>query len=82
MKYRVFTNDVGPSRFSAYRDVEAPNDEAALKAAALVCSRLAFRASGGKILVLPHDKRGIWPNGNTGAVKAGAVERYLIAVKR
>lgn len=63
VKYRVFTNDVGPLKFSAFRDINAATDAGALiKAARLV------NLPGVKILALPHHRPELWPDGKTGAI--------------
>lgn len=49
MKYRVFTNDVGPHGFSCLKVIDAPSDEAAMTKAA----RLAGRFAPVKVLAIP-----------------------------
>jgi hypothetical protein len=41
MKYRVFTNDVGPNGYSCFRCIEAKSDHAALSKAADITRRFA-----------------------------------------
>ena len=67
MKYRIFTNDVGPNAYSALQDIEAKNLEAAKIEAAGIAGMYACKA-----LVLPHDRKDLFPNGQTGKIKPEA----------
>jgi hypothetical protein len=65
MTYRVFTNDVGPSRYSALRQVNAGSLRGALEQAAR-----GGLPKGTKILCIPEDRMDLMPNGQSGRVKA------------
>lgn len=67
MKYRLFTNDVGPEQFSALRDIDANSDAAALTEARKVAEYLQC-----KVLAIPHSLSALWPNGKTGRISAKA----------
>ncbi len=73
MKYRIFTNDVGPNKYSCLRVIEArSNDEAARKAAL----RIPFRC---KMLVIPDNRRDLGPNGQTGVIPRES-QKYVYEV--
>lgn len=71
MKYRVFTNDVGPHSYSGLKDVVAVNISEAKKYA------LKAAPFGCKVLVLPHSLRSLWPDKFTGAIDGTAVKPYF-----
>lgn len=68
MKWRIFTNDVGPNQYSALTDVTAPDLQAALKKIP------AGLEKGTKILCLPHKAMALWPDGKSGRVSDKALE--------
>lgn len=80
-KYRVFTNDLGPDAFSGYMDLKASNlleakAEALRHTAALTCGGNRgvgfFETWPLKVLVIPHFRRELWPDGETGEIPEGA----------
>lgn len=78
MKYRVFTNDVGPNQFSALREIDARFDDEALLKGVRDCNGLP---SGTKILVLSEQRRDLWPNGKTGRVPKEALDKHLAVIE-
>ena len=66
VKYRVFTNDVGPNAYSALRDITAESiTDAKRKAKTMIDQET-------KALVLPHTLRHLWPDGISGRIKTTA----------
>ena len=72
MKYRVFTNDVGLNKYSALTEITANSLAEAKKKTA----KMHFFES--KVLVIPNDKRSLWPDGLTGKVNREKIEPYLL----
>lgn len=70
MKYRVFTNDVGPDQYSALREIDAPTLKDAL---AIAASDLGL-TKGTKFLCLTRDQAELWPHGFSGRVPAAALK--------
>jgi hypothetical protein len=68
-KYRLFVQDVGISGYSGLYDVQAASSLAARKLA-----RDEGRRRRAKVLALPHDRRELWPDGQTGEVPRAALE--------
>jgi hypothetical protein len=71
MKYRIFTNDVGPNAYSALCEVSAESLREAKAKAQIVCRELPSRHNL-KVLVIPNDRRDLWPDGKTGKISADA----------
>jgi len=67
MTYRVFSQDVGPSGFSAIKDVTAESPRAAV-------AKVKPAWKGEKMIALPYSRRDLWPNNKTGAVPCEALE--------
>jgi len=67
MKYRVFTNDVGPDQYSAFCMVDGASKEEA-EQAAFIKVRGLQNADGRqvKVLVIPDDRKDLMPDGKTG----------------
>lgn len=84
-KYRVFVEDVGPNKFSAFgdRDVEAnfPLDAIFEITGVVRVSLVGKRWLNGEppcwegclLIALPHSRKDLWPNGKTGAVPKQAI---------
>jgi hypothetical protein len=74
VKYAVFTNDVGPNEYSRFCDVNAPDLSAAKQTAKLRFNPRKFQplAAGVQILVLPHSRKDLWPDGQTGKIPQDA----------
>jgi hypothetical protein len=68
MMYRFFTNDVGRDGYSAYTDSVAGESRAQVYARA----RSLAETLGCKVLVLPHDRRDLWPDRKTGRISVEA----------
>jgi hypothetical protein len=71
MSYRLFVEDVGKGKFSAMgvAEVRAANPKAAIRA--------GFGPSlwnGKRIIALPHERKDLWPDGQTGEVPEEALE--------
>jgi hypothetical protein len=68
MMYRFFTNDVGLNQYSAYADsvrgLSLQHCEARAR-------RLAAKL-GCKVLLLPHDRKDLWPDKKTGRIPVEA----------
>jgi hypothetical protein len=64
MTFRIFTNDVGPFGFSAFRDIEATSQAEAERKAISATKRLPIdprrRDPALRILILPSDNRKDW----------------------
>jgi hypothetical protein len=75
MRFRVFTNDVGPKRFSALRDVTAATFDSALEETAQRLANIAKHAPRRlMVAIIPHDQRELWPNGKTGVLPDAAFD--------
>jgi hypothetical protein len=72
MKWRVFTNDVGPNAYSALGEISAPSLREAKAEAKRRCSGLIMDNAGLKILVLPDERKALFPDGQTGKIKREA----------
>ena len=72
MKYRVFTNDIGPNQFSCLRDITA-HTLAQAKGQARQC----IASWETKALVVPHSHPDLWPDSKTGTIKPEA-EAYIV----
>lgn len=67
MKYRVFTNDIGPGRYSCFCLIDADSDEQAQRIAESRCKGLQnFNGRAVKVLVIPDDRKDLMPDGKTG----------------
>jgi len=90
--YRVFIEDVGKRRFSAYgsRDVTADNPLDAIfqitgcrksspVGRAWIDCTLRPAVDGMRLIALPHSRRDLWPNGDTGKVPTEALGWYFPA---
>ena len=77
MKYRIFTNDVGPNAYSALCEVDATSVNGALKKAANTNS--CIRTSE-KILAIPTNKLHL-VNGSTGGITESTFRLYGARVK-
>ena len=86
--YRVFVEDVGVKRFSAFgsRDMQAGNPlDAIFKATGVKKDSAAGIAwirrygsgypmwYGKRLIALPHSRKDLWPNGKTGRVPSAAL---------
>ena len=71
MKYRVFVEDVGPSRFSGVRDIVAATPKAAIKPFATDQGKGLWH--GRRLIAFPHSRRDLWPDGQTGKVPREAL---------
>lgn len=67
MLFRLFTNDVGPNRYSALMPARAANQEDANRFALAKAKRL-----GCKAVALPENRPDLWPDGHTGELPAAA----------
>ncbi len=72
MKWRVFTNDVGPNQFSALKEIEAESWDEALRKMKPLAKQLRC-----KVLVAPENRRDLWPDGQTGRIPTEA-KRYIV----
>jgi hypothetical protein len=71
MSYRLFVEDIGRGKFSAMgiAEVRAKSPQAAIEK--------GFGPSkwnGKRIIALPHDRKDLWPDGQTGDVPEEALE--------
>ena len=67
MKYRVFSQDVGRSGYSAVKDVLADSSKQAIEL-------VGHAWIGEKMIALPHDREDLWPHGKTGEVPPEALK--------
>jgi len=67
MKYRVFTNDIGPKQYSAFCMVDAASKEEAEQKAFIIV-RGSRNADGRwvEVLVIPDNRKDLMPDGKTG----------------
>jgi hypothetical protein len=68
MRVRYFTNDVGPNAYSALRSENVASIEVGKTRARAVAENLAC-----KVLVVPEDRRDLWPNRETGRIPRAAL---------
>jgi len=67
MKYRIFTNDVGPDQYSCFLVIHADSPaEAERTAKAEIGSYFDKFRRKVKILVIPDDRKDLMPDGKTG----------------
>lgn len=79
MKYRVFSNDIGLNAYSALATLSAPSlGEAKLDAKRRWSTLPSFHKL--KILVLPEDRKDLWPDSITGKIRRAA-EVYIVGHK-
>jgi hypothetical protein len=72
IKYRIFSEDVGPGKFSAVEEVTAPNPrEAILPFCTDKKRRLWY---GQRVIALPDNRRDLWPDSKTGTVPSEALK--------
>ena len=90
MKYRVFIEDVGSGRFSAYgtHDVDATSPlDAIFQVSGVVPSSrvgtrwqnatLRPRVDGLRLIALPHSRKDLWPHSRTGKVPTAALSYWF-----
>jgi hypothetical protein len=76
-RYRIFTNDVGPSQFSCLECcVAASSDSAALVKAMDMVKKFAPC----KVLAIPENKVQLWPDGKTGSITSQTWINYGVEV--
>jgi hypothetical protein len=71
MTFRVFVQDVGESGFSGVDDINAPDSLKAIMKFAYPPGGLTWY--GKKLIALPHDRKDLWPDGQTGHVPEEAL---------
>lgn len=67
-KYRVFSQDVGKYGYSGVKDVMADSPRSAV-------NKVGQAWEGEKMIALPHGRKDLWPDGQTGRVPREAL-RY------
>ncbi len=79
-KYRVFVEDVGPGKFSAAGvpvklrgGIEAATPREAIDKSKVANPKGTNEWLGRRLIALPHDRRDLWPDGQTGAVPREAL---------
>jgi len=75
LKFRIFTNDVDVNRYSCFGDIEAGSLLDAKQKAFAKTINLPS-PHGLKVLVIPHERVDLWPNGLTGKVPSDAETHY------
>lgn len=65
MKFRVFTNDVGPNAYSCLMSLSAKDQNEANRKARRIAGKLDCKA-----VALPESRRELWPDGQTGLLPA------------
>ena len=68
--YRVFVQDVGRTGYSGMRDCKASSPQEAIR---LLLEFQHERPGEWKYIAIPHSRRDLWPNGQTGAVTKEAL---------
>jgi hypothetical protein len=71
--YAVFTNDVGPERYSRFGDVKGDTRQQAIARA----KTLLRPAPGLRLLVLTETQKAIWPDSKTGAVSPSTEKKAV-----
>lgn len=73
MDCKVFTNDIGPKRYSCFCDVSAATLQEAVSEAE---TRLRGLPANTKFLVIPFDFDNVWPDPQTGRVAEYVIEKF------
>jgi hypothetical protein len=66
VRYRVFTNDIGPDRFSCFGAVDADSQNDANAKARTMTYKLPGCGYPFKYLALAENRKDLWPDGKTG----------------